>query len=258
VLFAIEPVAVYAVAAGLLLAGLTAVLMLREPARLSPDDLGRPPALDSLLTGIRFIRGTPVMMGAITLDLFAVLFGGAVALLPAFARSILHVGPIGLGLLRTAPALGALAAGALLTMHPPRARAGRTLIVVVGVFGASMVVFALSHSFLLSLAALAVSGFVDMVSMNIRGTIAALAVPDEVRGRVLAVELVFLSASNELGAFESGMAAALIGTAPAVLAGGVATIALAAVWTKLFPDLARVDRLEDLHPEVSEVAADVL
>jgi len=178
-----------------------------------------------------------------------VLFGGAVALLPVFAKSILHTGPAGLGVLRSAPAVGALVAGALLTHRHSLGRAGPTLLGAVTLFGLSMVVFGLSRSFVLSLAALAVSGFADMVSVNIRSTTVALATPDELRGRVNAVEMVFISASNQLGAFESGVAAALLGTVPAVVAGGVATIAVAAVWLRVFPSLSRLDRMENLRPE---------
>jgi predicted MFS family arabinose efflux permease len=155
---------------------------------------------------------------------------------------------LGLGVLRSAPAAGAILAGVWLTRRPLQRNAGRTLLVVVAAFGASMIVFGLSHSFALSLGALAVSGFVDMVSMNIRGTTVAVATPDALRGRVLAVEMVFISASNELGAFESGVAASLLGAVTAVVAGGVLTIGLAASWTRLFPALAHIDRLEDLRP----------
>ena len=189
-----------------------------------------------------------MLLGAISLDLVAVLFGGAVALLPLFARDILGVGPVGLGVLRSAPAVGALLAGIMLTRRPLRGLAGRKLLLVVGVFGGSMVVFGLSHSFALSFAALAVSGFADMISMNIRSTITALATPDALRGRVNAVEMVFISASNELGAFESGAAAALVGAVPAVVVGGCLTIAAALLWPRLFPQMARIDRLESLHP----------
>jgi MFS family permease len=246
-LFALRPEAVYGTAAGLLV--LSTVLLLGVPARReAPVDNEPPPRLESLLGGIHLIRGTPVILGAITLDLFAVLFGGAVALLPLFARSILHTGPIGLGILRSAPAVGALIAGLRLARRPLGGHAGRTLLVVVGTFGASMIVFGLSRWFWLSALALAVSGFVDMFSMNIRSTTVALATPDGLRGRVNAVEGVFISASNELGAFESGVAAALLGAVPAVVGGGAVTVALALAWHRVFPDLARVDRLEDVRP----------
>jgi MFS family permease len=249
ILFAIRPELVYAIAVGIGVFALVAALAIRTSGSVARSELAEPPPrLESLLAGIRFVRRTPVLLGAITLDLFAVLFGGAVALLPVFAVSVLHVGPTGLGILRSTPAIGALVAGAILTRRPLHGNAGRTLLVVVGVFGVSMVVFGLSHVFLLSAAALAVSGFADMISMNIRSTTVALATPDALRGRVNAVEMVFISASNELGAFESGVAAALVGAVPAVVVGGLATVALAAVWAKVFPALAKIDRLEELRP----------
>ena len=247
-LYALRPEAVYGTAAGLLVVS-TLVLLAVPPQQSVPADGDPLPRLESLLGGIRLIRGTPIILGAITLDLFAVLFGGAVALLPLFARSILHTGPIGLGILRSAPALGALLAGLRLARRPLGGRAGRTLLVAVGTFGASMVVFGLSHWFWLSALALAVSGFVDMFSMNIRSTTVALATPDGLRGRVNAVEGVFISASNELGAFESGLAAALLGAVPAVVGGGALTVGLALAWHRVFPALARVDRMEDVRPE---------
>src|SRR5207253_8462493 len=182
-----------------------------------------------------------------------ILFGGAVALLPLFARSILHTGPVGLGVLRSAPAVGALVAGVMIARRPLSGNAGRTLLLVVGVFGASMVVFGTSRWIAVSLVALAVSGFADMISMNIRSMTVALATPDALRGRVNAVEMVFISASNELGAFESGAAAALLGAVPAVVAGGVLTIVVAAIWPWVFPELARVDRLESLRPAPAEI-----
>jgi len=247
-LFAIRPEAAYAAGAVLMLAA----ALITVPIK--PRTIEQAPAavvgtrLGSLLAGLRFVRRTPALLGAISLDLVAVLFGGAVALLPLFARDILDVGPVGLGVLRSAPAVGALAAGIMLTRRPLRGLAGRKLLVVVGLFGGSMVVFGLSHSFALSFAALAVSGFADMISMNIRSVIAALATPDALRGRVNAVEGVFISASNELGAFESGAAAALVGAVPAVVVGGCLTIAAALLWPRLFPQMARIDRLESLHP----------
>jgi len=248
-LFALRAELVYAAAVVLYAVGLAATLALpRRAAVLEAATARALPGLGGVLDGIRFIRRTPVLLGAIALDLFAVLFGGAVALLPLFARDVLHVGPVGLGILRSAPAVGAVAAGILLTRRPLRGNVGRTLLVVVAGFGASMVVFGLSRSFLISLVALAASGFTDMVSMNIRATTAALATPDGLRGRVNAVEMVFISASNELGAFESGAAAALVGAVPAVVAGGVATVVIAVVWLRLFPPLARLDRFEDLVP----------
>jgi hypothetical protein len=245
-LFAVRPEAVYGAAAALLV---VSALMLVRVTRPDAPPMGEPATVRTLFAGVRFIRGTPVLLGAITLDLFAVLFGGAVALLPLFAKSILHTGPFGLGVLRSMVAVGALVAGFRLARRPLGGRAGRTLLLVVGTFGASMVVFGLSHWFWLSALALAVSGFADMYSMNIRSTTAALATPNSLRGRVNAVENVFIGASNELGAFESGAAAALLGATPAVVAGGALTIALALVWPRLFPALAAVDHLDQVRPE---------
>ena len=247
-IFALDPEAVYAVGAVLMLVAALLTVPIRPrvveqgPVEIVGTRLG------SLLAGLRFVRRTPVLLGAISLDLVAVLFGGAVALLPLFARDILDVGPVGLGVLRSAPAVGALLAGIMLTRRPLQRMAGRKLLIVVALFGASMVVFGLSHSFPLSFAALAVGGFVDMISMNIRSMITALATPDALRGRVNAVEMVFISASNELGAFESGAAAAVIGAVPAVVIGGSVTILCALVWPRLFPKMAGIDRLESLHP----------
>jgi hypothetical protein len=247
-LFAINPQLVYGSGIALFLVAMGAVTTIRPRTVEQEPMLAAGSRLGGLLAGLLFVRRTPMLLGAISLDLVAVLFGGAVALLPLFARDILDVGPVGLGLLRSAPAVGALAAGIMLTRRPLGGRAGRTLLIVVAVFGASMVVFGLSHSFGLSFGALAVSGFADMISMNIRATITALATPDPLRGRVNAVEMVFISASNELGAFESGVAAALVGAVPAVVVGGCLTIAAALLWPRLFPKMAGIDRLESLHP----------
>ena len=182
------------------------------------------PDLRSLLAGVRLVRRTPVLFGAISLDLFAVLFGGAVALLPVFAKDVLDVGPAGLGVLRAAPAAGALLRAVVLARRPIYRHAGRTLLTVVALYGVTIVVFGLSETMWLSLLALAAGGGVDMVSVVLRQTILPLVTPDELRGRVNAVEMVFISASNELGAFESGVAAALVGAVPAVVIGGVLTI----------------------------------
>ncbi|HZQ16502.1 MAG TPA: MFS transporter [Gaiellaceae bacterium] len=244
-LYAAKPEAVYAVAVALFAIAMLGVLFL---SRRPPLPAAEAPGIESLLGGIRLIRDTPVLLGAITLDLFAVLFGGAVALLPLYARSILHTGPLGLGVLRSMPAVGALLGALLLARRPIGGRAGAKLLWVVGSFGACMVVFGLSRTIWLSGAALAVSGFADMFSMNIRQSTVALATPNALLGRVNSVEMVFISASNELGAFESGAAAALLGAAPAVVAGGAITIALALVWPRVFPALARIDRLEELRP----------
>jgi predicted MFS family arabinose efflux permease len=191
---------------------------------------------------------TRMLLGAISLDLFAVLLGGGIALLPVYAREILHTGPVGLGVLRTAPALGALVAALMLTRRPLRWPAGPTLMVAVAIFGLAHVVWGSSQWLPLTLVGLAVAGFVDMYSVNIRATTVALVTPNELRGRVNAVEMVFISASNELGAFESGVVASLVGTVTCVVAGGIATVGLALSWTRLFPELAHMGRLEDLRP----------
>jgi MFS family permease len=254
-LYPLAPGVVYGVSAVVCVAAAGSVAaMRRSPVVEAAPGAAETPGLGSVLAGLRFIGRTQILFGAILLDLLAVLFGGAVALLPLFARSILHVGPVGLGVLRSAPAVGALVAAAMLTRRPLGGRAGRTLLVVVGAFGASIVVFGLSRSFWLSLLALAVSGFVDMFSMYIRSTTVALVTPDGLRGRVLAVEMVFISASNQLGAFESGLAAFLLGAVPAVVGGGALTVVIALAWRRLFPQLAGVDRVRDLRPAEAVLA----
>jgi hypothetical protein len=244
-LFAIHPELVYGVAVFLSIVALAGALALRA----GRDGAGAgSPDLASVLGGVRLVRRTPVLLGAISLDLFAVLFGGAVALLPIFAKDVLDVGPAGLGLLRAAPAAGALVSALILTRRPVGRRAGRTLVTVVALYGVTMIVFGLSQTMWLSMVALAAGGAVDMVSVVLRQTILPLVTPDALRGRVNAVEMVFISASNELGAFESGVAAALVGAVPAVLIGGAATICVALAWTRLFPALTKVDRLDELRP----------
>jgi MFS family permease len=259
-LYGLSPVVVYLVSAGCCgLATLSVLAMRPAPAAdvAQGDDQAQEAAtVGGVLEGLRFVGRTQVLLGAILLDLLAVLFGGAVALLPVFARSILHVGATGLGVLRAAPAVGALLGAAFITHRPIGRQAGRTLLIVVGLYGACMVVFGLSRVFVVSLLALGVSGFVDLYSMNIRSTTVALASPDRLRGRVNAVEMVFISASNQLGAFESGFAAYLVGTVPAVVGGGVMTILIALSWRRIFPALAEVDRLEDVRPP--EPAPDVI
>jgi MFS family permease len=244
-LFAIAPEVAYATALGLFVValGCTVALRVRQRVGAAPE----PVSVSSLLAGIRFIGAAPILLGAITLDLFAVLFGGAVALLPLFAQSVLHTGPAGLGVLRSAPAVGAVMAGVMLIRHPLPARAGAVLFGCVIGFGASTIVFGVSRAFPLSVAALALSGACDMFSVNIRTAAVTFATPDWVRGRVGAVEAVFIGASNQLGAFESGTAAALLGAVPAVIAGGAATIVIALAWTRLFPSLAGLNRMQDLQ-----------
>jgi len=247
IVFAIEPVAVYASAAALFMVALVAILSLSP--RAAPSRAETPPDWESLVAGVHFVMRTRMLLGAILLDLFGVLLGDAIALAPVFARTILDVGPVGLGLLRSAPAVGALLAGLMLARRPLRRPAGPTLLLVVGIFGAATIVFGLSRWLPLSLAALAVTGFVDMISMNIRATTVAVMTPLELQGRVNAVEWVFISASNELGAFESGALASLIGTVRAVVLGGSLMIGIAIAWRRLFPELARMGPLAELRPE---------
>jgi MFS family permease len=254
--YGVSPTLVYSIAAGVCLASSGCLLAMRPRPAAAALESGptTAPGIESVLEGLRFVGRTQILLGAILLDLLAVLFGGAVALLPVFARTILHVGATGLGLLRAAPAVGALLAAAVITRRPIAGRAGRTLLIVVGLYGASIVVFGLSRLFGLSLLALGVGGFADLYSMNIRSTTVALATPDWLRGRVMAVEMVFIGASNQLGAFESGLAASLVGTIPAVVGGGAITVLLALTWRWFFPALASVDRLEHIAPPASAVA----
>src|SRR3954467_1136783 len=196
--------------------------------------------LESLATGVRFVRGQPVILGALTLDLFSVLFGGATALLPVFAAEILHVGPEGLGVLRAAPAVGAVLMSLAMAHRSPLRRAGRTLLVSVALFGLSMIGFGLSRNFLLSATLLALSGMVDTVSVVVRSTLLQVLTPDHLLGRVASVNAIFIGSSNEIGAFESGTAAKLIGTVPSVVLGGVVTLLVVAVMAVKVPELRRL------------------
>lgn len=217
----------------------------RSPARRDPADLA------SLFAGIGYIRGNPAILGAISLDLFAVLLGGATALLPIYARDILKTGVWGLGLLRSAPAAGALAMSLYLARHPLRRRVGRIMFASVALFGLATVVFALSSSFTLSLLALLVLGGADVISVVIRSSLVQIQTPDEMRGRVSAVNFMFIGTSNQLGEFESGATAALFGTVPATLLGGVGTLIVVLIWMRLFPQLLEADSLEKRPPRAA-------
>lgn len=195
----------------------------------------------AVLEGLRFVRSRPVVLGAISLDLFAVLLGGATALLPAYARDVLHVGPTGLGLLRTAPGVGAALTAIVLAFTPMARHVGRWMFGGVALFGAATIIFGLSHIFLLSLFALLLLGLGDMASVYIRHMLVQLETPDAIRGRVSAVNGVFIGASNELGEFESGFTAAWFGLVPAVVIGGVATLFITLLWMRLFPTLRKID-----------------
>ena len=239
-LYAAGASVVYVVCVGLFVLGAALVWSARYDHKPAPR---APVTMDTLLAGVRFIRAKPVVLGAISLDLFAVLLGGATALLPIFARDILHTGPEGLGLLRAAPALGAVVVGVWLARHPIARRAGHWLLGAVAVFGLTMIAFALTTSFGVAFAVLAVSGAADMFSVVIRQSLVQLETPDGMRGRVGAVNSVFIGASNQLGEFESGATAALLGPVGSVLLGGIGTLAVVALWFKVFPALARRDSL---------------
>ena len=193
--------------------------------------------MQSLLSGFTFIRQQPVVLGAISLDMVAVLLGGATALLPVYAADILHVGSLGLGTLRAAPALGALTTSLVLARYPITNQVGIKMFAAVGLFGLATVIFGLSGNYILSLAALVAMGAADVVSVVIRSSLIQLATPDEMRGRVGSVNSLFIGTSNQLGEFESGVTAALMGAVPAVVAGGIGTIMVALVWSRLFPPL---------------------
>lgn len=227
---------VYAAAALLLAVSLAFVLGLHDARQHRSSE---PPSLHSMLAGVRFIRARKPLLGAVSLDLMAVLFGGATALLPIYAKDILHVGPQGLGALRAAPAVGALLTSVLLTRFPIRAAVGRWLLLGVASYGVCMLAFGLSHNFLLSLAVLALSGGADMVSVVVRQTLVQLDTPDAMRGRVGAVNSMFIGASNQLGEFESGATAAWFGPVGSVVLGGVATLLVVATWWRIFPTLAQ-------------------
>lgn len=205
-------------------------------------------SLESLFGGIAFLRRRRDLLGAISLDLFAVLLGGATAMLPVYANDVLHLGPIGLGILRASPAIGALLA--LFISRATRSGSRRTIMFAsVGIFGIATIVFGISHSLTLSVLSLAVLGAADVVSVVIRGALTQLATPDGMRGRVSAVNMLFIGSSNQLGEFESGMLATAIGTEAAVVAGGIGTLIVAGLWIRMFPSLWRLDRLDTIKPD---------
>jgi MFS family permease len=203
----------------------------------------------TVLAGLNYIWTHKIIFGSISLDLFAVLLGGAVALLPVYAREILHTGPWGLGLLRAAPGTGASLMAILLAYQPLRRQVGKTMLFCVAGFGVFTIVFGISHSLVLSLISLMLVGASDMISVVIRGTLVQIATPDAVRGRVNAVDMIFIGASNEFGEFESGVTAQWFGTVPAVILGGVGTIVVVALWAWLFPELRKADRLTPIREE---------
>ncbi len=240
-LYVAGPGTVYGISSLLVLTA--AVLMWRLKTE-RPPQKREPATLKTVFAGIGFIRRRPVVLGAISLDLFAVLLGGATALLPIFARDILHTGPWGLGLLRAAPAVGALGMGLWLARYPLARRVGHVMFVSVAGFGLATLVFAVSSSFLISLAALFALGALDMVSMVIRGALVQLETPDGMRGRVSAVNAIFINTSNQLGEFESGLTAHWWGAVPATVVGGLGTLVVVGLWMWWFPELRRREKLE--------------
>ncbi len=245
-LYGIGPAVPYATAAAAFLSGTAALSVLARTTPVAPAAEGKraPVTLGNVFGGVAFLRRQPEILGAISLDLFAVLLGGATALLPVYARDILHAGPEGLGLLRAAPAVGALAVALALARRPVRGRAGAVMFAAVAMFGVATIVFGLSRSLPLSVAALAVAGGSDVVSVVIRSTLIQLRTPDEMRGRVAAVNTLFIGSSNQLGEFESGVLASLLGTVPAVVVGGIGTLVVVGVFMRGFPGLRRLDRIE--------------
>lgn len=239
-LYGVSSMAPYAAAALCLLAASVLTLLIPKPVQKTSDG---PPSTDKLLAGVRYIWREPVVLGAISLDLFAVLLGGATALMPAYARDVLDVGPLGLGLLRSAPGIGAVAMGIWLVRNPIRDHAGRIMFAAVAVFGVAVIVFGLSKAVWLSVIALTIMGAADMVSVYIRASLVQLSTPDDVRGRVSAVNTVFIGASNELGEFRAGSMAALIGVVPSVVVGGLGTLLIAAIGARVFPELLSTRRL---------------
>lgn len=249
-LYAVDPWVAYAGSSALILLGWLGLLRLKFVREPDPPDPDERPTLHSAMEGLRFIRRTPMLLAAISLDLFAVLFGGAVALLPVIAEERLHVGDVAYGWLRAAPGMGAAVMAVVIAVRPVRRHVGPALFVAVGVFGAATLVLGATHSYAVAFASLVVLSAADMVSVFVRGSLVPLLTPDEKRGRVLAVENVFIGASNELGAFESGVAAQAFGTPATVIGGGVGTLLVVLVWAVAFPGLRRIDRFEDLESEV--------
>lgn len=246
VLYLVGATTVYATVAVLLAVSLLMMAALRRGgATPATTDARSATNLGALFEGLRFVGRRRPLLGAISLDLFAVLFGGATALLPVFAADVLHVGPSGFGWLRAAPGVGAAVTGLVLSASPVTRRVGRWMFGGVIVFGVATIVFGLSTSFWLSIAALAVLGAGDMVSVYIRHLLVQLETPDSIRGRVSAVNGVFIGASNELGEFESGAVAAWMGAVPTVVLGGAATLVVALVWTRLFPEIWKMDRFPE-------------
>ena len=246
-LYAVDPALAYGVAAILILCGMASLSLVRLPVVIETKEKSERPTLRDAVQGLIFIRRTPVLLAAISLDLFAVLFGGAVALLPVIAEEQLQVGDVAYGWLRAAGGLGAAIMAVFLAFRPVRRHVGRTLLWVVAIFGVATIVLGTTRSYWIAFFALMIAFGADMVSVFIRGSLVPLVTPDDKRGRVSAVENVFIGASNELGAFESGAVSSVAGAQATVVGGGIATIAIAGIWWWAFPSLRNVDRFEDLE-----------
>src|SRR5262245_56628098 len=245
-IYAISPVLIGFICLIFFACSMTLVTLVRARGPSPPRE---PPTFASVLAGLHYIRSRRRLLGVITLDLFGDILGGATALLPIYARDILAVGPIGLGLLRSAPAVGALITAVFLARHPIERHIGHKMFAVVGIFGVSTIVFGLSTSFPLSLLALLILGASDAVSIVIRFSLVQIETPDEKRGRVSAINYLFVGSSNTLGEFESGLVAAWLGAIPSVVIGGLGSLLVATVWMMLFPDLRRIDRYEPADHE---------
>jgi MFS family permease len=238
------PSAVYVTALGISAISFVSALRIQPRPRTNPHE---EVSLKTVLAGLHYIWNQKLILGSISLDMFAVLLGGAVALLPIYAREILRTGPWGLGLLRSAPGVGAAMMAILVAHWPLKRHVGATMLWCVAGFGVFTIVFGVSHSFILSMVSLFLAGACDMISVIVRGTLVQIATPDEMRGRVNAVDMIFIGVSNELGQFESGLTAAWFGAVRAVVLGGIGTLAVIAIWAGIFPELRKADQL--LSPE---------
>ena len=247
------PSLVYAIAMVTAVGATVSSFRIRPEVKARPRE---PMTFRTVFAGLRFIWSKKLILGAISLDLFAVLLGGAVALLPVYAREILHTGPWGLGLLRTAPGVGATLMAVALAHRPLRGRSGPTLLWAVAGFGIFTILFGLSRSLTLSLIALLLLGASDMISVIIRATLTQLATPDEMRGRVTAVDMIFIGTSNEFGQFESGVTAQWLGTVPAVILGGIGTLVVIGLWAWIFPELRHAGELTGIRSETEAAATD--
>jgi MFS family permease len=245
-LYSVAPWVAYATTTALIFIGIIGIMRVRFEREPTPRDPDEKATLRSAMEGLYFIRRTPILLAAISLDLFAVLFGGAIALLPVIAEEQLNVGDVAYGWLRAAAGIGAAAMALLLSIRPLRRNVGKALLIAVGVFGVGTIVLGMTHTYWIAFAAVLILSAADMVSVFIRGTIVPLVTPDSKRGRVSAVENVFIGATNELGAFESGVASQAFGTPATVIGGGVATLGIVAVWWFGFKPLRDIDMFSDL------------